>query len=457
MKTRVLTVLSGGVLSVLMGCSHSLKPATLSANTTPADEISTQSALIDQAYTAQVDVLSPDTFNDALKFYKDAKKESKNGTPAKEVLESVAYSRSYLQKATQEAEYARGQTSQIITARQKAIHAGARTFPDLLNKADKKLMSFTDSSKISISMKERDSLQDEYSALELHCIMAANLGTARKALKTAQEKNAENITPKAYKEALEKVTIAEKFIETDRHSAAKIISLSNDATVAANRVLSLLQSEKISRNQSPEQRAVNLESQQKKLIASQTATAEVVEESERKDDEIAMQNDELTAQDASLASARKENSEFKAKALDEIAVKDAAARFTEGEADVYRQDGVLIIRLKSMNFATSRSDLPATSLAVLAKVREVIKGFGPGKVTVEGHTDGMGQAGHNMKLSEQRAKSVVKYFTSDKTLINNDISSVGFGYSKPLGTNKTAEGRSQNRRVDILIQPNQSI
>lgn len=457
MKKNVLTVLSGGVLSVLMGCSHSVKPAALAANTTPTDAISTQGALIDQAYTAQVDVLAPDRFSDALKYFKEAKSDKKDGAHSKEILESIAYSRSYLEKATQDADSARGQTSEIITSRQKAINAGARSFPQMLNKIDKKLIGFTDTSKISISMAERNALQDDYSSLELHCIKQANLGSARKALKTAQEKNAESITPKAYAEAMDKLTKAEKFIETDRHSATQINILSNEANFAANRVLELLKSEKISRNQTPEQRAVGLEKQKSALVASQTATAEVVEESLKKDDEIAMQNDELSAQDATIAVERRENREHKAKAMDELAVKEAAARFSDGEADVYRQDGVLIIRLKSMNFASSRSDLPSSSLAVLAKVREVIKGFGPGKVTVEGHTDGMGQAVKNQKLSEQRAQSVVKYFTADETLVNNQMSSVGFGYSKPLGTNKTAEGRSQNRRVDIKIQPDQSI
>jgi OmpA-OmpF porin, OOP family len=457
MKKYVITALSCGVLSVLVGCAHSLKPATMAANVTPSDELSHQSTLIDKAYTAQVDVLAPDRFSDALKHFEKAKKNNKDGAPTKVILMSVAYSRSYLEKATEEANHARSQTSQIIITRQKAIAAGARRFPQLLSKIDKKLMSFTDTSKISISMQERNALQDEYSGLELHCIKEANLGSAKETLKVAKDKNAEKITPKAYAEAWEKTTIAEKFIEINRSNSAQITKLSNEATVSAKRVLSLLESEKISRNQTPEQRAVNLETKKNALIASQSATAVVMEESQRKDDEIANQTDELNAQDKSLASAWEENREFKARAMDEVAVRDAAARFDQGEADVYRQNGVLIIRLKSMNFASSRSDLPADSLAVLAKVREVIVGFGPGKVTVEGHTDGVGQAGHNLKLSEERAQSVVKYFTADESLLNNEISSVGYGYSKPLGTNKTAAGRSQNRRVDIKIQPDQSI
>ncbi len=457
MKKHVITVLSSAALGVLMSCSHSVKPVALASNTNPADEISAQSALIDKAYTAQVDVLAPDQFNDALRYLREAKEEKTDGAPSKEILENISYSRAYLQKATKEAESARQQTSQIIMARKKAILAGARSFPQMLAKVDKKLIGFTDASKISIPMAERNALQDEYSALELHSIVQANLGPAKESLRAAQEDDAEVITPKAYKEAMNKVTIAEKFIETDRHSSEQIRKLSLEATTAANRVISLLRSEKVSRNQSPEQRAVNLEKKNIALAESKNATAEVVEESLRKDDEIAHQNNILTEKTESLTLATKQNSEFKAKAIDELAVRTAAARFSTDEADVYRQDGVLIIRLKSMNFATSSSELPSRSLDVLAKVKEVIMGFGPGKVTVEGHTDSMGQATRNQKLSEQRAQSVAKYFSSDDTLMNYEINSLGFGYTKPLGTNKTSAGRSQNRRVDILIKPNQSI
>ena len=90
-------------------------------------------------------------------------------------------------------------------------------------------------------------------------------------------------------------------------------------------------------------------------------------------------------------------------------------------------------------------------------MKDVIQGFGPGQVTVEGHTDAVGAARINQKLSENRAESVMKYFNSDSFRDTHSVNFVGYGYSKPLGTNKTKEGRSQNRRVDIVIKPTQAI
>jgi OmpA-OmpF porin, OOP family len=449
LKNQIVYIIGTSVLTLLISCSHNIKPATL-ATDSPEDEISSQDSMMDQAYNAQIDVLSPDHFEEALDYLNDAKKGNKDGSKAKEVLEDVAYSRAHLNKANEKAGLARAQAAQIIAARQLALTAGARKYPYRLNKIDRKLKEYTDDKEILITLKEREELQDEYSALELHSILEDKLGEAKELLKKAKKKDAEEITPTTFALAQEKYTVAERTIQNNRHSTEEIDSTSQDATVSAKRVMSLLASEKVSRNLSPEQRALNLEAKNKRLKSSRSEKAELMERSLEKDQR-------LSAQGAILADSQEENEDYKARELDEAAVREAAAKFDTNEADVYRQDGVLIIRLKSMNFASSRSDLPANSIAVLAKVKDVIKGFGDGKVVVQGHTDATGAEKTNQKLSEQRAQSVKMYLNADTSLSNNDIESIGYGFSKPLGTNKTAKGRSQNRRVDILIEPKHSI
>jgi OmpA-OmpF porin, OOP family len=72
------------------------------------------------------------------------------------------------------------------------------------------------------------------------------------------------------------------------------------------------------------------------------------------------------------------------------------------------------------------------------------------KVGVYGHTDNTGNAGLNQKLSEDRANSVKSYLIS-KGLPTTRIESKGFGPAKPVGSNATAAGRAQNRRVQIVL------
>ncbi len=70
--------------------------------------------------------------------------------------------------------------------------------------------------------------------------------------------------------------------------------------------------------------------------------------------------------------------------------------------------------------------------------------------TVEGHTDSVGSAKLNQTLSESRANSV-RDFLIDKGIGSDRLTAIGYGEDKPIATNKTRTGRTQNRRVEINL------
>jgi OOP family OmpA-OmpF porin len=70
------------------------------------------------------------------------------------------------------------------------------------------------------------------------------------------------------------------------------------------------------------------------------------------------------------------------------------------------------------------------------------------KVEIDGHTDNKGSAAYNMKLSERRAKAVMKYFV-DNGIEAKRLTTKGFGFTKPAASNDTKEGRAKNRRVEL--------
>jgi OOP family OmpA-OmpF porin len=74
-------------------------------------------------------------------------------------------------------------------------------------------------------------------------------------------------------------------------------------------------------------------------------------------------------------------------------------------------------------------------------------------VKIEGHTDNIGSQEYNQDLSERRAKSVAKYLI-DKGVEEDRITTEGFGFSKPIASNKTAEGRAKNRRTEMKFTIN---
>ena len=77
-------------------------------------------------------------------------------------------------------------------------------------------------------------------------------------------------------------------------------------------------------------------------------------------------------------------------------------------------------------------------------------------IVLQGHTDSTGAEDYNMQLSEKRAYSVGNYLSTQN--VNSARYAVeGFGESRPVASNDTAEGRSQNRRVEVAIWANEKL
>lgn len=455
-RKTITTIAVAVILSTsLIGCAHEIAtakspppvtPITFSPDANLVEELTVQNRMMDKSYMDQVDVLAPIHFEAAKNLLTRANQENKKGASTKEIFKTLSYARAHLMEANQEALLTQTKVSEITHARKQALDAGARKYPNELTAIDNQFKKFL----ASTTPEKRIPLQNDYLALELRSIKDTKLGKSQALIKEAKFKKADTITPQAYNETIQKFNIAEKVIEIDRHSNKKIDAAIASTNVAANHMMKLLDLEQKSCSQTPEERAMTLESRNNALKQADSAITEVAL--------VAIQkNNELKIKNANLALAENENKEHERKEHDDKLLTDSAALFDKAEADVYRQDGLLIIRLKSMNFASGRSDLPADSLAVLNKVKEVIKNTGPGNITIQGHTDDVGAAVTNQKLSQSRAKSVMRYFATDKILDENSFDSIGYGYTKPLATNKTKEGRSQNRRVDIVIKPNQTI
>ena len=90
------------------------------------------------------------------------------------------------------------------------------------------------------------------------------------------------------------------------------------------------------------------------------------------------------------------------------------------------------------------------STPTLAEIADMLKTHGPLSLTIEGHTDNVGNAASNKTLSEKRALAVKQYLVSKYGIVSTRIKTVGYGSTKPVAPNTTAEGRQNNRRVDLV-------
>ena len=119
-------------------------------------------------------------------------------------------------------------------------------------------------------------------------------------------------------------------------------------------------------------------------------------------------------------------------------------------------EGIVVEFNSNVLFAFDKSDLSADSKISLDKLVKVLNAYPDTNIEVQGHTDSKGTEAYNQTLSETRASAVSRYL--DNNGINSSRVTVkGFGESIPKYDNSTAEGRSQNRRVEFLITANEKM
>ena len=114
------------------------------------------------------------------------------------------------------------------------------------------------------------------------------------------------------------------------------------------------------------------------------------------------------------------------------------------------EGGQIRIR-EQVKFKTASSQILKESDYILQAVVKILVDHPEiTKIRVEGHTDSRGKPGYNKKLSQRRAASVVKWLVKHG-IGKQRLTSAGFGQERPIATNRTDEGRHQNRRSEFHI------
>ncbi len=106
-----------------------------------------------------------------------------------------------------------------------------------------------------------------------------------------------------------------------------------------------------------------------------------------------------------------------------------------------------------INFDTNKATIRQDEGADLQKAVEFAKRYPDRKISIEGHTDNVGNAKYNQSLSERRAAAVKEYLLKNGVSGGERITTAGYGQTKPIADNATEKGRSENRRVEIVVLP----
>ena len=123
----------------------------------------------------------------------------------------------------------------------------------------------------------------------------------------------------------------------------------------------------------------------------------------------------------------------------------------ERVAQVKKTENGLLVQMKNdILFDTGSDAIKAEGIVELNKMADILAKYSDDRVKIAGHTDSVGDAKHNQALSERRANAVKTVLVS-RGVQDKQIEVYGYGESKPIADNGTAEGRSKNRRVELHI------
>ena len=110
-----------------------------------------------------------------------------------------------------------------------------------------------------------------------------------------------------------------------------------------------------------------------------------------------------------------------------------------------------LLSIEKIHFASNKSIIKEESFPLLDKLIKVAQGCFSEKIIIEGHTDSDGSTAYNQRLSEQRARSVKKYFVKHG-IETKRLKASGYGELKPISDNNTEIGRTQNRRIEFHVK-----
>ena len=439
---------------VMTGCS-SLRKAELSSGNDPEKAIEEVMQIMVTAQQDQLDVLADDEYEQGSEYLANAKRDLKQGEEIKSILEKAAIAKAFFQDARKTATPRKSAATRILSARKSALMAGVRksdVLVESMDEIDDDLKSETKQFSSALSPEDFSELQKKYLVLEAKAVQFTQLNNANQAINKAIENDAEDLAPKSLRTASLDYKTAMNIIEQSPRSP-DVFKKSVDEALASTTILFDVMNVIMGAKGTPEHIAVQIVKQKRalgelssnvgKLQANLKSTKQTLQE---KEGVLKRTEGVLKTQEEQLARASTQ-------VRFQQAMDEAQKVLPQTDALVYQQGNKLVFRLKRVNFRSGAAVIPKSSEQLISKVDSIIKKLDAEKVVVQGHTDSVGSAKVNKKLSKERASAVARYLASLRG--GYKIAYSGFGESHPIASNETADGRATNRRVDLVLSVKQ--
>ena len=326
-------------------------------------------------------------------------------------------------------------------------------------------------------------------ALTLDPKVPLEIFEARNAIQIAKSVGAPKYSADTFGKAQKSLEQAEGYLA--RKSTKPAVMLAREAVQTAEDARAIavrrVEEERIAREQreaAEREAAANRAAEEAARRSADAEAAKKAEEERRLRAEAARESAERQRLEAELAAARSatqraeaEAAQARALAQEQAARVDAdKARRAAEEAERLRQeaerekselrarlfqqfstiletrdtDRGLVVNMGDVLFDTGKYTLRPLAREKLARLAGIVLAYPQLMLETEGHTDSVGGEEYNLKLSQQRAESVRDYLLS-QGLAESQVSAKGMGEDLPIASNDTAQGRQQNRRVEVIV------
>jgi outer membrane protein OmpA-like peptidoglycan-associated protein len=492
MVRRLLALPVAVGIVTLLAAAGPLAAQQTRAERAAASEIARVAESLDEARSRQLYLISPRHFEKAEELIDRARRDLDEGDLDEGDLEDIADRLADAEAELAEAEAlettGRALLRVALDARELALEAGARDYSATeWNAAEREAREAgrrVESNEINDARERAVRAADAYRVAEAGAAGSDVLGSARLLAEEAEAADARRYAPVSLQLADSLLTSAEQILAAEPANRTEAQLVAEEAGQLYGRSIRIsLLADSVRRNHlTSEQLILRYESLLAELAGEMglepdfsTGAEPVVEQLDASIRSLLEDRDRLEASvigwtaeadrlegvvdslDARLAEIEEReasaSSELRAARRREQRVVEARAIFSPGEAEVLVTDDQLLMRLVGLTFSSGSAEVTPGNYSLLTKVQAVVREFPYANVVVEGHTDSTGNDDSNRRLSQARADAVRDYLLQNSTISAEKITAEGFGETRPIASNNSAQDRERNRRIDIRVSP----
>jgi OOP family OmpA-OmpF porin len=436
-------------------------------------------AAMNQARDDQMPLLAPEAWDKATEAYNRARDSFDHNRPPAQINKYIDQASAAIAGSADVVRLGHTTFETVLTSRANALSANADELSARIYKSAEeqfhKAAANLEHGRMEKAQTQAVEAVQSYRAAELDAIKGQILRDARHLLAQADQENVEKYAPLTLAQARASIAEADRAIVEDRYDTDRARLLARQAKEQASHALHLAAQikgvnsgdrtfeEVLLRSEAPVvdiADALGVTPDLTNGVASTAAsTLSKVKESQRDLAQLRLELDErderIATLETTLGGVSKETVALNTLLAEQQERREQLVQveklFEPNEAEVLRMGNSVVLRLVGLSFDSGGSTIKPDQAALLGKVEKAIDILNDSVITVEGHTDSFGGDESNLELSQRRADAVRAYLLANMNLPAYRISAMGYGETRPISTNDTAEGRARNRRIDLVM------